>query len=32
VSYEEDIDLTPFLNTSYAEAALADLGGEVAWD
>jgi NitT/TauT family transport system substrate-binding protein len=32
LSYEEDTDLTPFINTSYAEAALADLGGEVEWE
>jgi NitT/TauT family transport system substrate-binding protein len=32
LSYDEDIDLASLINTSYAEAALAELGGEVAWE
>lgn len=32
LSYEEDIDLAQFVNTSYAEAALEALGGPVEWE
>ena len=32
LSYEEPIDLTPYINTSYAEAALEELGGPVEWE
>jgi len=32
LSYEEDIDLAQFVNTSYAEAALDALGGPVEWE
>ncbi|RIK54672.1 MAG: hypothetical protein DCC57_06440 [Chloroflexi bacterium] len=31
LSYEEDIDLSQFVNTSYAEAAVQALGGPVEW-
>jgi NitT/TauT family transport system substrate-binding protein len=31
LSYDTDIDLAPFINTSYAEAAVAALGGPVEW-
>lgn len=32
LSYDEEIDMASFINTSYAEAALAELGGEVDWE
>ena len=32
VAYEEDLDLSPYVNSSYGEAAVADLGGEVEWE
>lgn len=32
LSYTEPFDLAQFVNTGYAEAALAELGGEVAWE
>ncbi|MCC6169207.1 MAG: ABC transporter substrate-binding protein [Caldilineaceae bacterium] len=31
LSYEEDIDLSQFVNTGYAEAAVQALGGPVEW-
>lgn len=32
LSYSEPIDLAQFINTSYAEAAVAELGGAVEWE
>jgi hypothetical protein len=32
LSYTEPFDLAQFVNRGYAEAALAELGGEVAWE
>lgn len=32
LNYDENIDLTQFVNTSYVEKALADLGGPVEWE
>lgn len=32
LSYDTDIDLAPFINSSYAEAAVAELGGPVEWE
>ncbi len=32
LSYDEAIDLTAYINSSYAEAALAELGGPVTWE
>jgi NitT/TauT family transport system substrate-binding protein len=32
LSYDADIDLAPFINKSYAEAAVAELGGAVDWE
>jgi NitT/TauT family transport system substrate-binding protein len=32
LSYTEDIDLSRFINTAYAEAAVAELGGPVEWE
>jgi NitT/TauT family transport system substrate-binding protein len=32
LNYEDEIDLSQFINTSYVEAALEALGGEVAWE
>jgi NitT/TauT family transport system substrate-binding protein len=32
LSYDEDIDLAQFINTSYVEAAVAELGGPVEWE
>lgn len=31
LSYEQDIDLAPFVNSSYVDAALQELGGAVEW-
>lgn len=31
LAYEEDLDLSPFVNSSYAEAAVEELGGPVDW-
>jgi NitT/TauT family transport system substrate-binding protein len=31
LTYEAEIDLAQFVNTSYAEAAVAELGGTVEW-
>ena len=32
LNYDEDIDLTQFINSSYAEQAVEALGGEVEWE
>ena len=32
LNYDENIDLAEFINNSYAEQAVADLGGEVGWE
>lgn len=32
LSYDEPIDLTPLVNTSYAEQAIEELGGPVDWE
>jgi NitT/TauT family transport system substrate-binding protein len=32
LSYDEPIDLSEFINTSYAEAAVEELGGPVDWE
>jgi NitT/TauT family transport system substrate-binding protein len=32
LSSDEEIDLAEFINTSYAEAAVAELGGPVEWE
>jgi NitT/TauT family transport system substrate-binding protein len=32
LNYADDIDLSQFVNTSYAEVAIAELGGPVAWE
>jgi NitT/TauT family transport system substrate-binding protein len=32
LSYEEPLDLAPYVNTSYAEAAVEALGGPVEWE
>lgn len=32
LSYDEEIDMSEFINTSYAEAALAELGGPTPWE
>lgn len=32
LSYEEDIDLAQFINNSYAENAVQELGGPVEWE
>ncbi len=32
LSYDEEIDLAAYINTSYAEAAVAELGGPVDWE
>ncbi len=31
LSYDEDLDLSPYVNSSYAEAAVEELGGPVEW-
>lgn len=31
LAYEEDLDLSPYVNSSYAEAAVEELGGPVEW-
>ncbi|MCB9128048.1 MAG: ABC transporter substrate-binding protein [Ardenticatenales bacterium] len=32
LSYDELLDIAPYVNTSYAEAAVESLGGRVAWE
>lgn len=32
LNYDEDLDLSPFVNASYGEAAVQDLGGPVEWE
>ncbi|MCL4858738.1 MAG: ABC transporter substrate-binding protein [Caldilineaceae bacterium] len=32
LSYDEEIDMSEFINTSYAEAAVAELGGPIPWE
>lgn len=32
LSYEEPIDLSPLINTGYADAAIEELGGPVEWE
>jgi NitT/TauT family transport system substrate-binding protein len=32
LNYEEEIDLTEFINSSYAEQAVEELGGEMEWE
>ena len=32
LGYDEDLDLSTLVNTSYAEAAVAELGGPVDWE
>lgn len=32
LNYEEDIDLAQYVNTSYAQAAVEELGGPVEWE
>lgn len=32
LSYDEEIDLSAYINSSYAEAALEELGGSVDWE
>ena len=32
LNYDEDIDLAPLVNTTYAEAAIQELGGPVDWE
>ena len=32
LNYDENIDLTEFINSSYAEQAVEELGGEVEWE
>lgn len=32
LNYDEDIDISQFINTSYVEQALEDLGGPVEWE
>jgi ABC-type nitrate/sulfonate/bicarbonate transport system substrate-binding protein len=32
LSYSEPLDLAPFINTSYAEQAVEELGGPVEWE
>jgi NitT/TauT family transport system substrate-binding protein len=32
LSYDEDIDMSQFVNSSYAEAAVEELGGPVDWE
>jgi ABC-type nitrate/sulfonate/bicarbonate transport system substrate-binding protein len=32
LSYDEEIDLSQFINTSYAETAVAELDGPVEWE
>ena len=32
LSFEEEIDLSQFINSSYAEAAVEELGGPVEWE
>ena len=31
LAYDEDLDLSPYVNSSYAEAAVQELGGPVEW-
>ncbi|MDQ4077281.1 MAG: ABC transporter substrate-binding protein [Chloroflexota bacterium] len=32
LNYDEPLDLTPFINTTYAEQAVEELGGPVEWE
>lgn len=32
LTYDDDIDMAPFINSSYAEQAVEELGGSVEWE